>query len=343
MQDPDHLPPLIELRALLHFIMLADHGSLSAAATALGLTQPSVSENVARLERRLGVKLASRGPRGAILTEAGRMLATRGKDLIKHAHALAEAVQDFGAEPCGRVTVGLPPSLNAILCVPLAETIHVEFPNLRLHIADASSGNILDGVEGEKYDLGCIFEPANPAVFEAVAILTEALFFVAADDNLPPGTSTAQDRVTPEILAQAPLVLPSHPHGFRRIVERYAKAHGIELNVVLEIDSLPQIVEMVSRASACSLLPQSALTGIRPSGDLVLMRLDPAVHRTGYLVRKRSRPVSNSIAAVQEVIVRIMGERISHPVGSGKERPEIMPGETPPDSAGPIGSGDPEE
>ncbi|WP_336812984.1 LysR family transcriptional regulator [Bosea sp. MMO-172] len=318
MQDADHSAPLIELRALLNFIMLAEHGSLSAAASALGLTQPSVSENVARLERKLQVKLATRGPRGAVLTEAGRMLAVRGKELIKHANVLAAAVQEFGAEPSGRVTVGLPPSLNVFLSVPLAETIHAEFPSIRLHIAEASSGDILDWIESEKYDLGCIFEAANPSIFETVPMMTEELFFAAADDNLPAGAQAGEGRITPEMLAQVPLVLPSHPHGFRRIVERYAKANNIGLNVVLEIDSLPQIVEMVSRASAYSLLPHSALTGARPSGPLALMRLEPPAHRTGYLVRKRTRSASNSTAAVQDVILKIIGELVErHKLSSG--------------------------
>ncbi|WP_199086640.1 LysR family transcriptional regulator [Bosea sp. ASV33] len=309
MPDSDSIPPAIELWPLLNFVMLAEHGSLSAAASALGLTQPSVSENVAKLERRLQVQLATRGPRGAVLTEAGRMLATRGKDLISQANSLAEAVREFGADPSGRVTVGLPPSLNVFLSVPLAETIHAEFPNLRLHIAEASSGHILDWLESEKYDLGCIFEQANPSTFEAVPLMSEEIFFAAATDDLPAGAEASSPRVvTPQLLSQVPLVLPSHPHGFRRIVERYARANNISLNVVLEIDSLPQIVEMASRASAYALIPHSALTGPGPSGDLTLMRLEPPLHRTGYLVRKRAKLASNSTVAVQNVILRIIKE-----------------------------------
>lgn len=319
MQDSENSTPLIELRALLNFIMLAEHGSISAAAAALGLSQPSVSENVARLERRLQVKLALRGPRGAVLTEAGRMLATQGRELIKNANALAEAVREFGSEPSGRVTVGLPPSLNLFLSVPLAETVHIELPNVRLHVAEASSGDILGWIESQKYDLGCVFEPANPATFEAVAILTEEVFFAAAADDLPAGIdASSQGRISPLVLAQVPLALPSHPHGFRRIVERYAKANNVNLNVILEIDSLPSIVEMVSRASAYSLLPHSALTGSRSSGRLMLTRLEPPLHRTGYLVRKRAKLASNSTLAVQNVILQVSKELIQrHRLSAG--------------------------
>lgn len=309
MHNSDNSAPLIDLRALLNFIMLAEHGSISAAATALGLSQPSVSENVARLERKLQVKLALRGPRGATLTEAGRMLATEGKELIGKANALAEAVREFGADPSGRVTVGLPPSLNVLLSVPLAETVRAELPNIRLHVAEASSGHILGWLGSEDYDLGCVFEPANSAVFESIPIFTEELYFAAAHDDLPSGLDASPDRrVSPELLAQLPLVLPSHPHGFRRIVERYARTHGVSLDVVTEIDSLPQIVEMVSRASAYSLLPQSALTGTRPTGQLALLPLQPPCGRTAYLVKKRAKLASNATMAVQRVIVQIIGE-----------------------------------
>lgn len=71
--------PTVDLRQIYYFIALADHGSISAAAEALGMAQPSLSENMAKLERRLNVKLALRAARGVELTEAGRALAARGR------------------------------------------------------------------------------------------------------------------------------------------------------------------------------------------------------------------------------------------------------------------------
>ena len=69
---------LLNFRQLSYFLALAEHGSISAAASAMNMAQPSLSENIAKLEKMLDVQLAIRGTRGIQMTEAGMELARRG-------------------------------------------------------------------------------------------------------------------------------------------------------------------------------------------------------------------------------------------------------------------------
>ncbi|NKC04943.1 LysR family transcriptional regulator [Ochrobactrum haematophilum] len=101
-------PPALNLRQLYYFLTLADHGSISAAADSLGMAQPSLSENIAKLERSLGVKLAIRGARGVELTEAGVALTARGKQILQMSESMVEGVQSIGTSTTGQVTVALP-------------------------------------------------------------------------------------------------------------------------------------------------------------------------------------------------------------------------------------------
>ncbi len=136
----------LELRQLRYFLALAEHGSISAAANALSMAQPSLSENIAKIEKSLDVKLAIRGVRGIQLTEAGVELARRGQEIIGSMNALIDEVRQLDSQPKGPVSVGLPPSLSILLSVPLLETIYADYPLIRLHIAEAMSGDILDWI-----------------------------------------------------------------------------------------------------------------------------------------------------------------------------------------------------
>jgi LysR family nitrogen assimilation transcriptional regulator len=112
-------------------------------------------------------------------------------------------------------------------------------------------------------------------------------------------------------LRELPFVMPSLPHGARRVVERYARANGVNFNVVIEMDSLPQIIEIVSRASAYTILPHASVAGLVAAGELALVRIsDPPLRRTAYLTRKRSHAASTASLAVEKSMMKIIREMI---------------------------------
>lgn len=306
---------LINFKQLSYFIALAEHGSISAAASAMNMAQPSLSENIAKLENALDVKLAIRGSRGIQMTEAGTALARRGTELLAGLDSLVEEIRSLNGEPRGPVSVGLPPSLSNLLSVPLLETIHSEYPQIRLHIAEAMSGDIVDWINSERIDFGCAYEAYDSLPYSFDPLLTEELFLVTAPDNWsgaigPDGL--ALEPISAIKLQELPLVLTSPTHGARKLQEKFAKSIGVQLNVVAAIDSLPHIVEMVSRASAYTILSHGAVASQVANGTLALVRIDePTIKRTAYVVRKRSRPVGKASAIVETYIFNIIREMVS--------------------------------
>lgn len=305
---------LLNFKQLSYFMALAEHGSISAAASAINMAQPSLSENIAKLERILDVKLALRGPRGIQLTEAGMALARRGGDILKGIDDLVEEIRCLSGEPRGPVSIGLPPSLSILLSVPLLETIHSEYPEIRLHIAEAMSGDILDWIATDRVDIGCVYEDYDSAPYSFEPMLTEELFLVTAPDNWkgeigPDGM--AVDPINAARLRELPMVLTSPTHGARKLQEKFARSIGVQLNVVAAVDSLPHIVEMVSRASAYTILSHGAVIHQVAAGSLALVRIEePTIRRTAYAVRKRSRPVTKACAIVESTLATILHEMV---------------------------------
>lgn len=311
--DSTDLPPL-DIRQIHYFIAVAEEGSISAAAASLGLAQPTLSENLARLERRLGVPLVQRAGRGIQLTEAGKLFAERSRALVAEAVATIAEARQTARVARGNVSIGLPPSLSMLLSVPIAETIQNEQQGIHLKLTEALSGDIIDWVATERVDFGCVYELPHDKDIIVRPLLVEKLFLVSASDDQPEGVMVDEyghATILGANLNLLPLVLPSGSHGARKFVERFARGAGIDLNIVTEIDSLSQIVRMVSRASGHTILPHAAVIEEVADGTLSLVEIVPSMSRTAYLVRKRSKPVTMASAIVEEAVVQIIGEMVT--------------------------------
>lgn len=124
----------MDLDELRCFLAVVDAGSILGASTQLGVPRGTVRRRVDELEARVGVRLLARSARGVAITDAGAMVARRGRELLKGGAALLHAVREFGREPQGwlrvHVPVGMPPSLM----VAFREFFYACAPDMRLFI-----------------------------------------------------------------------------------------------------------------------------------------------------------------------------------------------------------------
>ncbi|WP_336813008.1 LysR family transcriptional regulator [Bosea sp. MMO-172] len=306
--------PSVDLRQIRYFVTAAETGSISAAAAQLSLSQPSLSEMLGRLEDALAVQLMTRGNRGIQLTNAGRLFAERGRAIIASLDEAMAEVTRIGGEAKGPVVIGFPPSIALLLSVPLAETVQQELPDVKLRIAESMSGYVLNWVEEEHIDLGIVYQGLNCSHLDVKPLLKEELFLVTAPDNWP-GAAEIEGPLLPPVefsaLSGIPLVLPSRLHGLRELVERYARAQNVALDVTMEVDALRHIVSIVSRASAHTILSQAAVMDEVLRGELKLVPIvNPRIERTAHVVRKPGREVSAASLAVERLLGAILGELI---------------------------------
>lgn len=304
--------PAIDIKHVHYLMMLERLGSISKAATALGVAQPSLSENITRLERKLNTRLAIRSPRGVTLTEAGRYLALEGKSLVEVADKITKSLRQLGNDLSGTVSIGLPPSLSQIASVPLAETSRLELPGIKLELTEGLSGHIVEWLADETLDFGFTYWNPQHQDIQITPVLKEEMFLVSAHDDVPVSRdANGELAIRADALGHVPLVLPSRPHTARRAADHFAQANGIDLNIEVELNSLSQIVELVSRASACTLLPRAALANSLAERRLALTRIvEPSYLRTTYLARKQSRVASLASMKVEQTVLSIIREMI---------------------------------
>jgi LysR family transcriptional regulator, nitrogen assimilation regulatory protein len=304
----------IEFRQLQFMIAVAEVGTISGAATLVSVAQPSLSEAILKLEEQLDTALITRSARGVQLTEAGEAFVAYARSLVAEMERAWAEVRRIGGVSGGEVAIALPPSLAILLSVPLAETLRIEHPEIKLRIVEGMSGTVRDWVMDDEVNLGIIYQGQDCSHLNSVHFLTEDLFFIHSADDLPPtfaATPESNEAVNFADVVRLPLIMPSNRHGLRAYVEMAAAAEGLKTNVEMEIDSLRHITDIVVRASAYTILSHAAVFEPVHAG-LVRMRpiANPVLRRNAYVVHKRARPLSIAAQTVQRTLLSILQEII---------------------------------
>jgi LysR family transcriptional regulator, nitrogen assimilation regulatory protein len=310
----------MDIKQLRYFIAIAEEGSLSAASARLHVAQPSLSQHVINIEEELGVQLLDRSPRGIVLTQSGQILLQHAREICRSMEICRASVRESGGVPHGSVSVGLPSSVSMVLSVPLAETVLVELPKVRLRAIEAMSGFIKTWLEEQTIDLAFLYEVNELKNCHVQKLMSEDLHFFAATDNWPlktkPGTP-----VHLADLAALDLILPSQHHGLRQRVERCARELHKSLNVIIEMDSLAQIKELVTRGSGHTILASAAAHDSVQRGELVSSRiLDPHMTRPIYLVRNQTKPMNEACKAVERITIEVVNDLVKRKIWNPTER-----------------------
>ena len=264
----------MNFKQLEYFVQVAELGSFSKAALVLGIAQPALSRQVRSLEVELRETLLLRNGRGVVLTEPGQRLYRHGRDILQ---SVAAACDDLGAtrdEPAGRITIGLPPSVNRQLTLPLIDGFQRRMPRARLAIVEGLSSHIVEWLTSGRVDLGLLYNPEAQPALELTPLLEEDLCLVssplssvlpgAAGADARPGTprkrSAARSTLMPlRQLPELPLILPERGHALRRLLETQAVLAGVQLQVAWEVSSIAAIMDLVAAGYGHAVLHASAV------------------------------------------------------------------------------------
>lgn len=313
----------MDIRHLRYFIAISEEKSLSAASQRLGVAQPSLSQHVIKLEEELGVPLMERSPRGIVLTDEGQLLVRHAREICFSLDQCVAEMKEAGGAVRGPVAFGLPPSISMVMSVPLAETVRIELPQVRLQAIEAMSGYIRTWLEAGTVDLAFLYSLDRKDHLRARHLMDEQLCFFAAPDNWPLPTPPGQPVRLADI-ARLDLILPSTTHGLTKTITRHTEEHGIELNIVIEMDAMTQIKELVARGSGYTIFAPAAAHDFVARGELVKSPIiEPAIWRPVFLASNPMRPMNRAFQAVEKLTLIVARDLVRRGIWEGKLTPEM--------------------
>jgi molybdate transport repressor ModE-like protein len=283
----------LDLRRLRYFQVIADCGSMSAAARLLNLAQPALSYHVAELERLTGHVLFERSRDGVRLTEAGRLLRQHASAIVSQVDEAEQALERLGRQhslPAQRVRIAVISSLAAGLTPLLLERVSSELPGITLHIQEAGTRDIAQKLERGEADIALYLTGNTGRTDEPIA--REKLFHVSTGDG------AIEDTIALAMLVRQPLVLPAPGNPLRNFVDTIARQHGLNLDVALEVDGSRSRLTAVRNGMGATIVGAHAIGEVGVKNGLVVREIiAPTLFRPIYLgIRRELDPhLANSM------------------------------------------------
>ncbi|WP_176594140.1 LysR family transcriptional regulator [Sphingobium sp. EM0848] len=267
----------MDLRQLRHFRQIAESGSVSAASGVVHVAQPALSRQMRALEEEFGTPLFVRTGRGVLLTPAGQSLLVEARHLLDEADRVSKYIRSFGTRLSGEATIGLSPTIGRLLTLPLAQCVRADYPALKLRIAEAFSGTLLEWLQTGRIDAAILYHKPVSGSIQSELVGREPLSIIGGSDAIP---FPARAEVPIRALAGHSLVLPTPQHGLRKMVDEHVATHGVPLDLMFEFDALDAMIAVARQGIALTILPESAVRPELASGTLRAWRIgDPALVR----------------------------------------------------------------
>jgi len=282
---------IVDSKQLQVFLAVCGAGSLSKAAVDLDVTQPLITRTIRGLEEELGVELFHRNGRGVVLSEAGTLLKAYADEIIERMRLATNAVASLKASPKGRLVLGVPPSVGTVLTVPLVKKIRNEFPNVALQVIEGFSGHILEWLLAGRIDAAVLYNSPNHPSVLSEPLADDELFLIGptfGEGRPPPG------QVDFDVFAQLPMILPSRPHGLRRLIDQLLADRGIYPRVEMELEAMPSTMLLVEEGAGYTVLPYASVHLLVETARLAVWPFTPPITRTLVLATSSQKPMSSN-------------------------------------------------
>jgi DNA-binding transcriptional LysR family regulator len=292
------------LQQLEYFLAATEHRSFSAAAQALHMAQPSLSDQIRRLEAELGSPLFVRARRGLTLTEAGRLLLPQAERTLAAAREAADSVREVRELAAGTASFGTFGNAPYYLLSDLVQDFRSRYPNVRVRLIGQNSSEVADAVRDGELEAALVVLPIDDRGLDIEpAIHDELLYLSSAPERV-------REPMTIERLAEAPLILYDARFGWadptrRQLADRAQRA-GVTLEPQIEVEYVEAALDLAARGLGDTVGTRQVALGRTFARRLHSTTFDPPVIDTFAFITRRNAHLSPATRAFMALAARRM-------------------------------------
>lgn len=290
----------VNLTQLEYFLTAARLGSLSAAAEDLMISQPSVSEQVRKLERDLGATLFVRTNRNLVLTPAGRRLIPEAENALNAVKSARAAVEEADQLKSGTVSFGVFASAHRYILKELVADLMARYPAVEFRLSGSNSGQVADAVTAGEYDAGLVMTPVDDRELNlSEPLLSVPLYYWSAN------AERVGKPMDVRALAAAPLVMSEARWGLvdplRVQLEALAQRSGVDIRPKLEVEFQDAAIDIaaggdVDVIASAVIVDRLGLRRVLKPAPIV-----PTLHETIVLATRRGIRRTGAVAAFEKL------------------------------------------
>ena len=262
----------MDLRQLRTLSEIADRGSFSAAAEALGVSQPAVSQQIRALEREVGQPLIDRSGRRARLTERGELVRRYAQRMLALSDEFERELADGGGELTGSLVVGSSTGLGEHVLPLLLGGFRAEHPGVSVSLRIEATSTVIDRVLARELELGVVGAVRAHRALAYEPFLRDRVILAVPAGHRFAGRSVGLDELVAE-----PLILMQSGAGVRTVIEDELRRAGVrprDLNVAMELGLQESAKAAVEAGFGVSFLSQLAVERELRLGTLATADVD---------------------------------------------------------------------
>lgn len=274
----------MEIRHLATLIAIADHGSFSAAARALGTVQSNVSAHIARLEKELGATLVERT--NGTLTEQGAVVVERGRRII---HELQDIEADIHSDDSvveGDTRIGCIGTTGRWLMPRLLGALAKQHPGIHATIHEGSTSTLVPRLIDGQLDAAIVHFPVDAPELQLEPLFSEDLILLVHEDH----EWSKLESISLTQLATKPILLAPRNTSLRRIIDRAAGNQRVALTAQAEIDGVRLLASLAFDGFGPAIVPATSVPDwlVGPFARVALPELPKRA--VGWATRRRPLP-----------------------------------------------------
>lgn len=251
MHDP------MELRHLRYFLAVAEAGSFSRAADRLGISQPTLSQQMRDLEAGLRVSLFQRRGKRILLTSAGLIFQEHARSILRQFESFLQELSSESQQLRGALHLGVVPILNVPLVPHLLGLFAAKHPGISIIVDEISSTKIETALEEGRMDVGLGFVTRYSPNLRYERLCTDEFALVVSEEH----AWSKRRRVPFAELHQQRLLQLTDSFVMRHMTDEICRKHQVRPRTVAEISSIETLLRSLATLKAAALMPNIALRG----------------------------------------------------------------------------------
>ncbi|WPJ95590.1 LysR family transcriptional regulator [Coraliomargarita algicola] len=277
----------MELRHLEYFVSVVRLGSFTAAAKALGTTQPTVSKALSILEHECGARLLDRLSEGVKVTDLGEVVLRRATAMLAEREYLQAEIAAHKGLVTGHLRLGLPALGSSVLFAPLVAAYRQRYPGIEIDLHEQGSRRLEEMVRSGQIEMGATLAPV-PSDFEWQAVVDEPMLAL-----LPRGHPLAGRRAVKfDELVSSPFITFEEGFVLNVILAKACRARNVTLNVAARGAHADFIIALVAAGLGVSLLPRVEVESRGQLSVFTALIDEPDLRWRLGLMWRRSLPLS---------------------------------------------------
>ncbi len=252
----------MELRQLEYFVAVVETGSFSQAAERCSVAQPSLSQQIIKLEKELGYPLFERLGRRIAITDAGNLLYPRAKSILSDVQHAKHSIMSDSSSDRGSLSVGIIPTLGPYLLYETVTQFKQQYPDVKLEIREDMTQGIMNQLLNAELDIGFVSLPIENKQIVTDKLFLEPLYVAVRSDHIL-AQSQSVDIAT---LSNTPFIRLSDQNCLSDQLDAFCYVQKIDPPTIYHTTQLATVMEYVRLGMGVSIVPACAVATYHGDG-----------------------------------------------------------------------------